>query len=113
MQLQGGGHIRNQNQIKVADMNIIIDSYQFKKLLREAAELGVANYIKTMQPKSDSVSQREAFRLYGESRVRGWLHDKMVTAMKTGHSDNSRIWYSRAELMAADTAERHMLQVGE
>lgn len=94
-------------------MNIIIDSYEFKKLLREAAELGVANYIKTMQPKSDSVSQREAFRLYGESRVRGWLHDKMVTAIKTGHSDNSRIWYSRAELMAADTAERHMLQVGE
>lgn len=94
-------------------MNVTLDTEQLRRMLREAAELGVANYIKTMRPKDDTVSQREAYRLYGEARVRGWLGDRLITAMKQGRSDNSKMLYSRAELMAADKTERLLYQIGK
>lgn len=93
-------------------MTINLDIAQLKSLLRDSAELGVANYIKQMSPVEDSVSQREAFRMYGESRVRGWIDEGMVSAMRGGKSANSKILYSRAELMAADKTERLLYQIG-
>lgn len=93
-------------------MTITIDIDQLKTLLRDSAELGVANYIKQMTPKSDNVSQREAYRLYGEARIRKWLDEKMISVMKQGKSDNCKMLYSRAELMAADKTERILYQIG-
>lgn len=94
-------------------MQVVIDVMQLRHMLREAAELGVANYIKTMRPKDDTVSQREAYRLYGAARVKKWLDDNLVTAMKQGSSENCKMLYSMAELMAADKTERLLYQIGK
>lgn len=93
-------------------MTITIDLNQLKTLLRDSAELGVANYLKQIRPKDDTVSQREAYRLYGSGRVKKWLNENRISVMKSGKSDNCKMLYSRAELMAADKTERMLYQIG-
>jgi len=50
----------------------------------------------------DEISQREAFRLFGESRVRTWTNTRLCTRIKLGEN-NTRVTYSRIEL---DTIKR-------
>ena len=72
----------------------------------EMAALGAANYAKSITPAKDLMSQREAYRVFGEVRVKRWVHDGLVTGSRMGSTIRSKIQYSRAELMAANTAEK-------
>lgn len=69
------------------------------------AALGVAQFQKTTAPASDLISQREAYRLFQEVRVKRWVEKGMVKAQRNGASLNSKLYYSRAELMAINNAE--------
>ena len=72
----------------------------------EMAALGAANYAKSITPAKDLMSQREAYRVFGEARVKRWVHDGLATGSRMGTTTRSKIQYSRAELMAANTAEK-------
>lgn len=77
----------------------------------EMAALGAANYAKSTMPAKDLMSQREAYRVFGEARVKRWVHDRLVSGSRMGSTKRSKIQYSRAELMAANTAEKMSLIV--
>lgn len=85
-------------------MNLSISDLQ--RLLSEAAELGAANYAKRITPGNDLISQRQAFREFLESRVRRWKREWLVKPVRMGSGKNSKILYSRSELLAADQAEK-------
>ena len=87
-------------------MQITMELYELKNLCMQVSELAVANYIKKTKPGNDLISQREAYRLFHESRVKRWLKGGMVSPMRNGSSERSKVLYSMAELMAADNAER-------
>ena len=53
-------------------MAITLELFELKTLCMDMAELGVANYIRTQAPAKDLISQREAYRLFQESNLRGW-----------------------------------------
>lgn len=72
----------------------------------EFSEMGAANYAKLINPGKDSISQRSAYRNYGEARVKRWLQNGMLKPVRSGAHITSKIIYSRAELMAADKAEK-------
>lgn len=84
-----------------------IELYKFKNLVMSLSELGAANYAKIVFPVKDSISQREAYRAYGEARVKRWVRQNLITPVRSGESIKSKKLYSRAELMAIDTAEKH------
>lgn len=69
------------------------------------AELGAANYAKLFMPGVDRISQRCAYRGYGEARVKRWVKANLVSKHRSGKTIRSKIIYSKAELMAADKAE--------
>ena len=70
------------------------------------AELGAANYVKYTKPAVDLVSQREAYRLFQESRVKRWVQKGIISGARGGSSIRSKVLYSMADLMAADKSEK-------
>lgn len=86
-------------------MTITLELYELKTLCADMAALGVATQEKMKAPAKDQISQREAFRLFQEGRVRRWVETGLVTPQRNGAAKNSTRYYSRADLMAANQAE--------
>mgnify|MGYP003379539329 CR=1 FL=1 len=49
-------------------MGIVLELYELKNLCKDMAELGAANYAKMVFPAKDLISQREAYKSFGEAR---------------------------------------------
>jgi len=82
------------------------DLYSIKELMISCAELGAANLMKTLQPKSDDLTQNEAFKKFGEAWVRGHVKTDLIRGYRKGPAKNSPIYYSKAELLAVRNAEK-------
>lgn len=85
---------------------ITLDLFELKNICMDMAALGVAEYIKTQSPAKDLLSQREAYRLFQESRVKEWRSKGLIKPIRMGKSERSKLQYSRAELMAIDKSEK-------
>ena len=59
-------------------MGIVLELYELKNLCRDMAELGAANYAKMVFPAKDLISQREAYKSFGEARVKRWVRQQLV-----------------------------------
>lgn len=82
------------------------DLYTIKELMSGMAELGAANLMKSLQPKSDDLTQNEAFDKFGQAWVRGHVKNDLIRGYRKGSAKNSPIYYSKAELMAVRNAEK-------
>lgn len=87
-------------------MVINLELHELKNLCMEMAMLGAANYVKQTKPSIDLISQREAYRLFNETRVKRWVKNGTVSNMRAGGSIRSKVLYSMAELLTADKTER-------
>ena len=87
-------------------MEVTLDLFELKNLCMDMAELGVSNYIKQQEPAKDLLSQREAYRLFNESRVKEWKSKGLIKPVRMGSASRSKLQYSRAELVALDKSER-------
>lgn len=85
---------------------IQLELYELKNLCKDMAELGAANYAKLLYPAKDLISQREAFRQFGEARVKDWKRRDLITGTRNGSGKSSKILYSRAELLAIEKSEK-------
>lgn len=85
---------------------ITLELYELKNLCMDMAELGAANYAKILSPGKDLISQRNAYKDFGEARVKRWIHQGIAHTTRNGSSTRSKILYSRAELMAIDKSEK-------
>lgn len=81
-----------------------LELFELKNLIMDMAELGAANYAKMVSPVSDTLSQREAYHHFGESRVKRWVYEGLVYPKRSGTSKNSKKLYSRIDLIAAEKA---------
>lgn len=90
----------------VSDMAVTLELYEVKNLCMEMAELGAANYVKQTRPGEDLISQREAYRLFQETRVKRWVRIGVVSGSRAGSTSRSKVLYSMAELLAADKSEK-------
>jgi hypothetical protein len=71
---------------------------KLRNMLSAAAELGALLALKKAGVShSDEISQREAYRRFGESRVKKWLHTGRIRRLKGGER-NHKATYSLAEL---------------
>lgn len=87
-------------------MTVTMELYELKTLCSDMAALGVATYQKGAAPATDLISQREAYRQFQEVRVKRWVESGLITPQRNGAALNAKRYYSRAELMAIDNAER-------
>ena len=87
-------------------MAITLELYEIKNICKEMAELGAANYVKQTKPGEDLISQREAYRVFQECRVKRWVCNGPISPMRSGSSSRSKVLYSMADLLAADKSEK-------
>lgn len=83
-----------------------MELYELKTLCANMAALGVATFQKDVAPATDRLSQREAYRQFQEVRVKRWVEKGLITPQRNGAAANSKRYYSRAELMAINEAEK-------
>ena len=84
------------------------DLHEQKTLIMESAALGASIALNRLGLIKDEISQREAYRIYGERCVRTWLNRGWVHRVKPG-TGNSKVTYSRIEL---DTVKR-LVELGK
>jgi len=82
-----------------------MDLYELKNICKEMAALGAATIVQGNAPSKDMVSQREAYRLFKEMRVRRWVEQGLVTPQRNSASPNSKRFYSLVELQSCNSAE--------
>ncbi|MDP2235020.1 MAG: hypothetical protein Q8J88_01180 [Bacteroidales bacterium] len=83
-----------------------IAEYKLQKMLTAAAELGAINALKKagiMQ--KDELSQREAYRRFGESKVKAWRIQGKLKRIKLGEG-NAKVTYSLTELETISYTEK-------
>jgi hypothetical protein len=76
-----------------------------KQELIDIAELGARKAISRLGIIRDEISQREAYRLFGEGRVKVWKQRNMISRVKMGEK-NSKATYSLIELEVLDNLEK-------
>ncbi|KAF0195260.1 MAG: hypothetical protein FD166_2976 [Bacteroidetes bacterium] len=76
-----------------------------KRQLIDIAELGARKAISRLGLIKDEISQREAYRQFGEGRVKVWVQRKLCNRVKIGER-NSKTTYSLIELELLDKLEK-------
>jgi hypothetical protein len=79
--------------------------YELKNIMMEMSELGAANYAKQIKPVADQISEREAFRRFGETKIRVLVKMKLIHWERNGTASRSKKLYSIAEILTALKAE--------
>lgn len=87
-------------------MQIKFELYELKRLCADMAALGAATYMKNQAPAKDLISQRQAFERFQKAKVLRWLYNGDIQTYREGAAINSPKYYSTAELMAMENAER-------
>lgn len=86
-------------------MLITFDLYELKETFADVARVAVAAFIKEIRPSDDLISQREAYRQFQEVRVRRWRDKGLIRVNRMGPARNSKVQYSRSELLQAEAAD--------
>jgi hypothetical protein len=76
-----------------------------KDSMLEMAELGAQTVLNRLGITRDSISQREAYSIFGEARVKGWIKRKLIDCKSSGAGANSKKTYSLIELRLIDKLE--------
>ncbi len=73
---------------------IEISEYKLAAMLEKATEAGASKVLAELGLKKSQVSQREAYRRYGEARINRWRQDGKVKPVKIG----GKIYYDLQKL---------------
>ena len=68
------------------------DLFEFKNIVMDSANLGASIALSRLGLIKDEISQREAYRIYGESTIRTWLNRGLIHRVKIGEK-NSKVTY--------------------
>lgn len=79
---------------------------ELKETFADVAAVAVAAYRKEANQADDKLSQREAFELFGRKRVTAWREKGLISAIRGCNSANSKIVFSKSELMQLDAADK-------
>ena len=75
-----------------------IELWQLKNIIKAAAEEAVKKYIISQDPKKDEMSERQAYREFGEGWVQNLVATGQIKPLRKGKCVNSRKIYSRSAL---------------
>jgi hypothetical protein len=80
----------------------------FQEIL-SSVDLFAAAMMRRMNPGYDEISQRQAWKEFGRHRIEEMVNDGMVRPTRAGTAKNSKVMYSRFEIMAAIETNRQMI----
>lgn len=78
---------------------------QIFEMMQQTAKAAAAAVAARLGAACDEISQREAYRNFGEAKVKQWMRMELIHPIKLKNG-NSKVTYSRTELEIAATTER-------
>lgn len=79
-------------------MSMELELWQLKNIIQAAAEEAVRKYIAKTNPTDDEISERQAYREFGEGWVQSQVACGTIKPLRKGTSKNSKKVYSRSIL---------------
>ena len=76
-----------------------------RDIIKDAFAAGMLEADKIRYPNRDLISQREAYRRFGETSIKRWRNAGLITPQRTGPNANHTLTYSVAEIAEAKMAE--------
>lgn len=83
-----------------------MDLFTLKQNIMESAEAGAAAIMKLQNPKSDDLTQRQAYEFAGEGWIDHHTRNGNLKPVRMGKAPNSPRVYSRLEIIALKQAEK-------
>lgn len=78
-------------------MSINLQKYELANMLRDAGDYAVRQYRIEKGEERPFLSQREAYRIFGEGLVKRWVREGLIKRRKDGEG-TSTVRYDRLEL---------------
>ncbi len=87
-------------------MEIIFDSVTFRKFTLDMIQVGRQDMLIQIGKVRDKISQRQAFKMFGEARVKTWEKRDLIKSIKDKGATSTR-YYSLQELTILDKSEKY------
>lgn len=87
-------------------MDIILDSVTFRKFTLDMIEVGRQDMAIQLGLVRDKISQRQAYKRFGEARVNTWEERKLIQSTKEKGATSTR-YYSLQQLTILDKSEKY------
>lgn len=78
-----------------------MDKHQIEQLFATGIQVGVINLAAEMGLIDENVSEKQAYKMYGEKKVKEWRHLRWIVAYPSGNKVRSKHYYKRSELETA------------
>ncbi len=87
-------------------MEMTLDSVTFRKYTLDMIEVGRQDMAIQLGLVKDKISQRQAYKRFGEARVKTWETRKLIQSTKEKGATSTR-YYSLQELTILDKSEKY------
>lgn len=87
-------------------MEIILDSVKFRQFTHDMLDIGRLDLAIQLGLVKDKISQRQAYKRFGESRVDTWEKRKLISSTKEKGNTSTR-YYSLQQLTILDKSENY------
>jgi len=87
-------------------MQLILDSTQFRQFAKDMLDVGRIDLAVQLGLVKDKISQRQAYKRFGETRVNTWEQRKLIESVKEKGNTSTR-YYSLIQLTILDKGESY------
>lgn len=87
-------------------MDVILDSATFRKFTLDMIEVGRMDMAVQLGLIKDKISQRQAYKIFGEARVDAWEKRELIKSSKEKGATSTR-YYSLQQLTILDKSEKY------
>lgn len=85
---------------------ITLETRTIETLCEGAALRAVSKFARAMGMEERKLSEREAFEMFGESRIRKWVRDGRLTYTRLTDSERSKKQYKIMDIITLATEDR-------
>ena len=73
----------------------------FERIIANAIGIGTIRTLKELGLIDENISEKQAFKLYGEKQVKEWRHKRWIVGYPSGNTERALYYYKRSELETA------------
>ncbi|MBN2175309.1 MAG: hypothetical protein JW731_14335 [Bacteroidales bacterium] len=78
-----------------------MDDRTIEKIFAIGYQVGIINLARELGLIDEHVTEQQAYKMYGKSRVQKWRHKRWIVGYPTGNSQRAKFYYRRSELETA------------
>lgn len=78
-----------------------MDDKVLERIIASAIKIGVIQTLAELGIYEEQISEKQAFKMYGEKRVKDWRHKRWIVGYPSGNLSRAKFYFKRSELETA------------